>query len=369
MLSLPGVDRLVSMKLQISWKTVLFPVLGLLAFFLYLYIFRVDIPTIVATARRIDLFTYSLAVAALVSETFVFSLSWRFLLNFLSVKLSVMKCFLYVWFGIFVDTLIPAESVSGEISRVYLVAREQNGSSGKVVASLVVHRLIGMGINIGGLLVGVVFMAVAQQPSTEVFNLTLFLAIVTTAFLVLLLLLSLKERWTVRILNSVISVVERLWKGRWKFSRIRAEVSEALKMFHSSIREYGRAPKTVVTSLSLCVLSWFLNLSVTYLVFSSMKYTVPWGIIIVTHSIVIAVKSIPLGVPFEAGLPEITMSTLYIFFGVPPGLSATATILNRILTVWLRFFIGFMVQQWLGIKSLTTISADTNPSKKESNKT
>jgi uncharacterized membrane protein YbhN (UPF0104 family) len=66
-----------------------------------------------------------------------------------------------------------------------------------------------------------------------------------------------------------------------------------------------------------------------------------------------AVKSVPIGIPFEVGLPEITLTTLLILFGVPPQISATGTILMRILTLWFRFFGGFAAQQWLGIKDVT----------------
>jgi hypothetical protein len=347
-----------SRKFQVTWKTVLLPALGLLAFFLYLYIFNVNIPKIIATAQRIDFSIYFLAIIALIFETFFFALSWRSLLNFLSVKLSVIKSFLYVWFGIYMDIVIPAESISGEISRVYLVTREQNGTSGKVVASLVAHRLIGMGINIVSLLIGMVVLLMGKQLSGVVLNLTLFLVVATTTFLILLVLLSIKAKWTLKIINSVIGFVERIGRGRWKLTKVKAEVIKAARMFHSSMKEYGHAPKTLLTSLSFNVLSWLLNLTVTYLVFLSLDYPIHWSIIIVTCSIVVAVKAIPLGVPFEAGLPEITMSTLYIFFGVSPDVSATATILNRILTVWFRFFIGFVVQQWLGIKVITTLSAN-----------
>jgi uncharacterized membrane protein YbhN (UPF0104 family) len=75
--------------------------------------------------------------------------------------------------------------------------------------------------------------------------------------------------------------------------------------------------------------------------------------ILVTSAIVLAVKSIPVGVPFEVGLPEITMTTLYsVGFGVPPGIAATATILSRLITLWFRFFIGFLAQQWLELKPI-----------------
>jgi uncharacterized membrane protein YbhN (UPF0104 family) len=73
---------------------------------------------------------------------------------------------------------------------------------------------------------------------------------------------------------------------------------------------------------------------------------------------VLAVKSIPVGIPFEVGLPEITMTTLYTGFGILPEVAATATILSRILTLWLRFFIGLGAQQWLDLKPVLTVCID-----------
>ncbi len=358
-----------SKRFQVSWKTVLLPVIGLLAFFLYLYIFNVDIPIIIATVQGINLSLYFLAIAVLMLETFFFAVSWRSLLNFLSVKLSAVKSFLYVWFGIFMDILIPAESISGEISRIYLVTREQNGTSGKVVASLVVHRLMGMGINIGGLLIGTFALFMGKHVNGFVLNLTLFLIVVTMIFLVLLILLCVKEKWMLRIIDAVIRFVEHVGRGRWNLTKVREDVVRAARMFHSSMREFGRAPKALFTSLLFYVLAWLLSLGAAYLVFSSIGFSIHWGIIIITYSIVAAVKAIPLGVPFEAGLPEIAMSTLYIWMGVPPEVSATATILDRILTVWLRFFIGFGVQQWLGIKAMWVMNTNYKVAISETEKT
>lgn len=329
------------------------PALGLLAFFLYLYLFNVDIPTIIATAQRIDLTIYSLAIVAVIFDTFFFALSWRSLLNFLSVKLSVVKSFLYVWFGIFMDIVIPAESISGEISRIYLVTREQNGTSGKVTASLVAHRLMGMGIYIVSLFASLFILLTKGQSNGIVFNLTLFLIVTTTIFLVLLILLCVKEKWTLKIIDAAIRFVEYVGRGRWKLVNVREEIVKAARIFHNSMKQFGRAPKNLFTSLFFQVLSWLFSIGVSYLVFLSIGSPLHWSVIILTCSLVAAVKAIPLGVPFEAGLPEITMSTLYIMLGVQPDISATATILIRILTVWLRFFIGFAVQQWLGIKAIT----------------
>lgn len=353
---------MVSMKPKITWKTVLFPAIGLLAFFLYLYLFNVDISTIIATAGRIDFSIYSLAILSIIFETFFFALSWRSLLTFLNVKLSVVKSFLYVWYGIFMDIIIPAESLSSEISRVYLVTREQNGTSGKVVASLVTHRIIGMGINIASLFLGVGLLLIERQLTGIVLSITLFLAAMTTIFMILLSLLCFKEAWTLKIINAVMRIVEFVSRGRWTLEKVRESAIKAANMFHTSMKEFRRTPKTILKSLFLHVLSWLFSMTVAYLVFSSMRFPVHWSTIVVTCAIVTDVKSIPLGVPFEVGLPEITMTTLYTLLGVPLGISATATILTRILTVWLRFFIGFAAQQWLEIRAITKTEVRTeNP--------
>jgi uncharacterized membrane protein YbhN (UPF0104 family) len=72
----------------------------------------------------------------------------------------------------------------------------------------------------------------------------------------------------------------------------------------------------------------------------------------VISGIFVAIKSVPIGIPFEVGLPEFTMTALLYSFSVPKGVSETATILMRLLTLWLRFFIGFVVQQWIGAKAM-----------------
>jgi uncharacterized protein (TIRG00374 family) len=130
---------------------------------------------------------------------------------------------------------------------------------------------------------------------------------------------------------------------------------EAAKSFHMAMKEYAHAPKALVAAFFLSTVSWVLALLAFYFTFVSIGYPqISWSAILVISSIFAAVKSVPLGVPFEVGLPEMTLTTLLILFGVPPEVSATATILMRLLTLWMRFFIGFAAQQWIGMSAITT---------------
>jgi uncharacterized protein (TIRG00374 family) len=333
----------------------LLPIIGLAVFFIYIYVFNVDIRQLIAEVGRIDMQYYIIAAIISVLDVFFFTLAWHSLLKFLRVKLSILRSFALVWVGIFIDTLIPAESVSGELARIYYVNKEQDGTSGQATASVVAQRLIGMGINIATLLVGAIVLLVQSLLFGMMLGLILFLITVICLFFVLILFLSFKEKWTFRMLASLIRFADWISRGRWKLTKFREEVVEIHKAFHIAIREYVHAPKTMLIATFCSVVAWLLSILIFYFTFLAVGYTqISWIAIVVVTSIFAAVKSIPIGVPFEVGLPEITLTTLLVIFGVPGIVSATVTILTRLLTLWLRFFIGFGAQQWLGLSGIIT---------------
>jgi uncharacterized protein (TIRG00374 family) len=355
-----------SSKPKITLKTVIFPLIGLVAFFLYIYLFQVDILAIIATAQRADPLPYILAVVLSIVEIFFFSLSWRVLVNFLLIKLSVIRSYLFVWYGNFVDILVPAESVSGEALRVYLITKEQgNETCGRVVASLVTHRLLGMSMNVAVLILGIGLLFTETQINPLIFNLILFLAFGITLTLVLIMFFSFKEGWSLKVIDWLVRAGKFISRGRWhgQLTKIKEEASNIARSFHDSMKEFKHNPKALAFSLFYLTITWIISLSIPYLVFISLRFPVSWSIILITSTIVLAVKSIPLGVPFEVGIPEITMTTLYTSMGIPAGISATSTILSRLITLWLRFFIGFLAQQWVELKPVLT-SANNVPLEK-----
>jgi uncharacterized protein (TIRG00374 family) len=342
-----------STKPRLTVKTVLLPTVGLVAFFLYILLFNVDIPEILATAQRADPFLYSAAVAISLAEVFFYAVSWRALLDALYVKISIIRSYLFVWYGIFMDIVIPAESISGELCRVYLVNKQKCGTGGKAVASVVTQRILGMGMNIAFLIAGISLLLAETQVNPVIFNLILFFTVSIAAVLILLLLLSTREAWSLKAINGLIKVGEFFTRGKWKqLAKFKEMAIRDSKIFHDSMKEFVHKPKTLILPALLLAVNWMCSMSVPYLVFLSLGYPILWSVILITSAITVAVKSIPIGVPFEVGLPEITMTTLYTSMGVHPGIGATATILSRILTLWLRFGVGFAAQQWIELKAV-----------------
>ena len=344
--------------------------LGLAGFFLYIYLFHVDILGIIATAQTANPLIYALAIVCGLVEVLFYTVSWYMLTNRLGIKMTLKKAYLYVWYGLYVDIVIPAESVSGEITRAYLLTRDQCGSFGKVVASLFTHRLLGMAMNVLILIFGIVLLSVEGQVSSIVFNLIIFIAAAITAIIAAMTLLAFKKTWTLKIINSITSFASKISRGRWTLAKFRGEAVEITNHFHDGMTEYRHNTKPLAYSLFYLAITWFFSLAVPYLVFQSLGHPVSWSIILITSAIVLAVKSIPIGIPFEVGLPEAAMTTLYTSFLEPTlglqaavELSATATILTRIITLWFRFFIGFAAQQWLELKPVIIPAVNTEKTK------
>ena len=342
---------------KVLLRTVPFLVIGISFFVLYL-VFFVDIPKMIEIIQHANMIFYSLAAVALLLETFLFSLTWQYLLLPLSVKVPLKKTFAYVWIGAFADLLVPAESVSGEVAKAYLMSKEPNVNPGKVVASLVSQRMLGTITTTATLFIGFFALATLNYSIPNLMlQILLSVTIVSALAFLFILVLCVKEKWTERLISAVMRFVERLSRGRIKLKDFQTKIIEALRVFYESLRTFGSNPIKLVLPILFHVSSWLFSIAIAFLVFVSIGYLEPnisilWLKVIVVYALLVAIKSIPIGVPAEVGLPDIIMTTLFILFGIPPNISAAATILTRIITVWLRFFIGFASVQWLGVKAI-----------------
>jgi uncharacterized protein (TIRG00374 family) len=208
-----------------------------------------------------------------------------------------------------------------------------------------------MALNVVALIAGVVLLTFGGNVNVYIFNAIILVTAAISAIMVLMLVMSFKQSWTLKILNFGTKLIHKISFGKAKIEKLKEQTVEITEHFHDSMKEFRHNPKAIAGSLFFLVVSWFFSLSVPYLVFRSLGHPITVSIIIVTSAIFLAVKAIPIGVPFEVGLPEAVMTTLYVSMGVDPVLAVTATILTRLITLWFRFFVGFASQQYLELKT------------------
>jgi len=326
-------------------------ILGTLILIVYLYFF-VGVRKIIETLQHTNLLVLFLGVLLMIIDVAFYALTWQSLLQALSVKAKFKDTFLFTWVSVFVDLIIPLESVSGDFTKAYLMLNKVNGENGKVVASVVFQRITFMFTTLASVLAG--FLASTVFPYTmpvSVSNITLTITLATSFFLVLLILLSMKRSWTERFVDVGVRFIDYVSHKRFKKKELKPKITEFLDAFYNATGSFRRKPKKLLLPFIFASLAWITNLSVCFTAFASLGYIVPFSIIVIVYSIGITVQYIPIGVPTDVGATEIVMISFFSVF-VPPDISAAGTLLTRFITAWLKLFIGLVIFQWMGVKAL-----------------
>ena len=339
---------LTSKKNILMRRGILFLLFGLTIFVIYLYFF-VGIAELVEAAGKMNPVYYLLAVLALLLGAVFYSLAWQHILGLLQIKSAFRKTFSFTWVASFVDLVIPAESFSGELSKIYLMSKNSGEDMGKVAASVVSHRILTMATTLFGIIVGSTFLFFGYGTSPLVVNLMLFVAASTVVALFLMCYLSLKPRVTMKIAALIMRFLSFVSRGRWELARFKLELEEALTTFHRGMRILTKRPKTLLAPFFFSAAAFLLDLSISFLVLFSLGFPVSLSVVLIVYTIVGAIQTIPLGIPGEVGMTDVAMTSLYSLLGIPVGISGAATVLTRVLTVWFRIFVGYVVVQWMGI--------------------
>ncbi len=341
-----------SEKRMTARRTVPLLLIGLLIFVAYLYFF-IGIPEMLAVMQRVNLFYYLLAVVVLLLNMLVSSLIWQYFLRPLLVNVPLKKTFLITWIGVFVDLLVPAESISGDASKVYLMSKESGENTGKVVASVVSHRILSMIITLSTLIISSLSLLILQYELNTLVSIVIFLVIIGTVIsLILIVLLCIREQLTRKLIDLLLRFAVFISRGRLDIANLRFKAKKALDAFHQSIEVLRRNPKSLIRPTIFSMISWFLGVLLSFVVYISLGHPVSFVPLIIVYSITCSLQNIPIGVPGEVGFVEVVMTNLYGLLGVPYDISAAATVLIRFLTVWFKLLIGLIIVQRIGIKTL-----------------
>jgi len=332
-------------------RGILFLLFGLTIFVIYLYFF-VGIVELAEAVGKTDPVYYSMALFALLLSTVSYSLAWQHILGLLKIKSAFRKTFSFIWVGSFVDLMIPAESFSGELSKIYLMSKDSGEDMGKVAASVVSHRILTITTMLLGIILGSTFLFFGYRTSQLVVNLMLFVAACTVVALFLMCYLSLRPQVTMKIAALIVRFLSFISRGRWELSRFKLELEKALTTFHRGMRILTENPKNLLAPFLFSATAFLLDLLIFFIVLLSLGFPASLSVVLVVYTIVNAIQTIPLGIPGEVGITDVAMTSLYSLLGIPAGISAAATLLTRVLTVWLKIFVGYVAVQWMGIAIL-----------------
>ncbi len=330
---------------------------GIFVFLLYIY-FLVPFNDLVQTFQQVNPFYLFLALAVLFLAHGFYAFTWQKLLEMLSVKTSFLKAFQFTWVANFVDILVPAESVSGDFLRIYLLSKEKSGDAGKIAASVLCHRLLVTLISVLGLLISTMYFMLYNNPPTLVLEIVATIATLNAAVFGLVIYIGAKKEAAEKIVNWTINVLVNVTRGRWKFEHQKELAVKTMNKFYEGITVFRQTPKGFIVPVFSSIIAVALDILIMALAFLSIgpiENMISLSALIIVYSSSAIIHYIPI-VSGELGTMEIFLTTMFTLLGTQQTIAiyTAATVLIRILTLWVRLFVGGIIVQMMGIKSLTT---------------
>jgi uncharacterized protein (TIRG00374 family) len=338
-------------------------IIGLIVFALYLYFFVgfTEFSNVIANLNPRDYVVfYSLAIVGTLVSVLFLAAAWQALLGALSIKAKLRSLFLYTWAGTFVDLIVPCQAVCGEVTRIYLVRRDNMKSYGSIAAASITNRIINYVISSIGLLTGIILL-LARSAATPPFLLDLLaIALVgTVIYVIILVYLAFAERAPKNLTAIVFKLLKAFKMKRFPAEETSAKVENMLLVFHEGFQTFRRKPKYVIKPMLYQLLALVMNIAVYALVFYSIGFKDFYVDFLIISYFIVGTVQVAAAV-FSVGTLEIILATLFSFYGVPTSSSALAATLLRFLTFWLPIVTGYVIVQLIGARNI--LNPKTNES-------
>ena len=296
-----------------------------------------------------------LALAVIV-EFFVYGLyteRWAITIHSLKIRIKKRHIFPMLMVGLAVNNITPSARGGGEPVRAYTLSKYVNTPLENALATVIADRGLDTFPFVVLAIITIVYsISYLTLPDWIVFGLIISLVALVFAF-ILIFNMCINESFGERITLWGVNLVKRFSKE--KHHEIERRAIEAMGGFQNSMKVMIKDRRVLMFGLPLSFFIWFMEITRVYIVFSSFGTPVPFEIIGAVFVIASLIGMIPL-LPGGLGAVDGAMIILYTAAGVPPSISAAATIVERLISFWMTSFIGMGMLPYVGSGVLDKIT-------------
>jgi len=323
-------------------KSIALIAVGLLAYFLYLC--HAGYQDVIDSLRSVELSLFALAVLLALLGVFCDALAWRAIVLKFDYRIPIRDIFLIYLSCGFMNNLIPSGSFSGETARVYFLEKLDGGSRiDQSSATVATTRIITAIPFFLGTAIGLAYLDLATNAPpwalATCYTISLVLLILNGTFFAICFL----DNWLERISLAIIKCIERLFPVHID----RRQCSRIISRFHRSMMLLADHKRTLFISTFWALAAWLCMTMVAVVVFRSMGIFVPLWAVLAVYSVMIFLQMLPIFLPGGVGLVDIMMSTLFTAIGLPIHAAVAATILIRLVQLWILTAIGGVATAYL----------------------
>lgn len=273
---------------------------------------------------------------------------WSLICKSLNIPHTQLSLFAMTIIGLAVNDLTPSGRSGGEPVRAYILSKNSNQGFKRTFASVMGDKIFDTFPFMVLAIFSIIYLMMYFHLSTSLFTvllLSLLLFIIALAFIIVLCF-----NETVAI-NTVKWVFRQIKRFTPKIDKYEERVLNSLVGFQSNLKLLLNNKKLLITATALSFLVWFLELLRVYIVFLAFGVNVSLGMIASVFLVSSLIGIIPL-LPGGLGSIDGVMILLYSMAGISASISTAATLIERMISLWMVLVLGVILLPFFGTGAL-----------------
>jgi glycosyltransferase 2 family protein len=278
---------------------------------------------------------------------------WSITTSSLDISIKKRHLLPMLLVGLAVNNLTPSGRGGGEPVRAYILSKYSQSPFENAFATVIADRGLDtfpfIALAIITIITAILYI---NLPQWMVITLIIGLIILIAVFC-LALYMSLNREFGDRVIRWVLRVLKRI--SSKMHNRIEQRAINAVEGFQNSMKVMITDRKVLLYGIPLSFLIWALEIMRVYVVFLALNINAPLEIIAAVFVISTLIGMIPL-LPGGLGAVDGMMILLYSYAGIPPSVSAAATLVERLISFWMTTILGVAVLPFFGADAVDKIS-------------
>ncbi|MGC9517829.1 MAG: UPF0104 family protein [Methanomicrobiales archaeon] len=303
--------------------------------------------------RMANIWYIILAIIIQIFTYFLWTLRWSITTDAVGISIKKWHLLPMLMVGMAINNITPSARGGGEPVRAYILSKYSQTPFENSFATVIADRgLDTFPFIVLSILTIISMVLFFKLPQWIVLALIIALIIIVVVFFVAIFI-SVDKNIAKRFTLWLVRIIKKISKKRSQ--KIEEKALEAIHGFQDSIRIMIKDKQVLYYGLPLSFFIWFMEIIRVYIVFSAFNADI--SLIIIAEVFVIAslIGLIPF-LPGGLGAIDGIMIVLYSYAGVPPSISAAATVVERLISFWMTSIIGIAVIPYFGSTVIERIS-------------
>lgn len=278
---------------------------------------------------------------------------WSINIQVVDIKIKKLALLPMLLVGMAVNNITPSGRGGGEPVRAYILGKYTKCPMESSFATVIADK----GMDTFPLLLLAVITIIYAVLYLQLSTLTVYALILSVIVLLVLFIIgfymSINQKMGEKVTRWLVKVIKRFSKK--EHSKLEKKALTILHGFQNSIRTLVKNRKVLFYALPLSFLIWFVEIIRVYIIFLAFNTPVSLELIAVIFVIATLIGIVPL-LPGGVGAVDGMMILLFSIAGVPPFVSAAATIIERLISFWMPSFLGILMLPYFGSGVMDQIS-------------